>query len=442
MGYNKDHLRKVGNTWQYYRRTPKSVAHLDTRVFVKKSLKTDSRSTALQRAAILNLETEKYWQALLDHQCDDATKRYETAVAMARSFGFAYTPSSDLVMGSLADIVQRLEAIKGHGSTENAAVVGALLGDTPMPSLTLSAALEKFWELTQIDIRKKTPRELRRWKNPRIKAVRNFVKVVGDKELTKITRNDALDFRDWWQTRILDEELNANTANKDLGHLCVIVRIVDEKLRIGISNPFADLHLSEENDGSERKPFDPDYVQNTLLNKKLLAGLNHECMMMLFAMADTGCGFNELTGLDSKLGEINLDAPIPYIDIKPNEHRALKTSRQKNDYRRRQMPLVGSALYAFQQCPTGFPTYRGKQDTASTTVNKFLRENGLFPTDNHSAYSLRHTFKDRLNAIEPPDEVSAKLMGHKYPWPEYGEGPSLEQKHRWLMKMAFTVNLD
>ena len=442
MGYNKDYLRKVGNTWQYYRRTPKSVAHLDARVFVKKSLKTDSRSTAVQRAAILNMETEKYWQALLDHQGDDDAKRYEAAAAMAQSFGFSYAPSSELVMGGIANIVQRLEAIQGHGSTKNAAVVDALLGDTPMPTLTLSAALEKFWELTQINIRKKTPRELRRWRNPRIKAVRNFVKVVGDKELTKITRNDALDFRSWWQTRILDEELNANTANKDLGHICVIVKVIDEKLRIGISNPFQNLHISEENDGSERKSFDPDYVQNTLLNKKLLAGLNRECRMMLFAMADTGCGFNELTGLDPNLSEINLNAPIPYIDIKPNEHRALKTSRQKNDYRRRQMPLVGSALYAFQQCPNGFATYRGKQDTASTTINKFLRENGLLPSENHSAYSLRHTFEDRLTAIEPPDKVAARLMGHKYGRPDYGEGPSLEQKHRWLMKMAFTVNID
>jgi len=443
LGYNKDYLRKVNNIWQYYRRTPKSVSHLDKRVFVKKSLKTDSRSTALQRAARFNKKTEEYWQALLNHQGEEATKRYEAAAAIARSFGFSYTPSSELIAADdYARIVQRIEAINERDSIGNAAVVDAILGNVPAPALTLTAALEEYWKHTQDQTRHKTPRELNDWKAPRKRAVKHFTKIVGDKNMSDISRDDTLDFRLWWQARINDEGLKANSANKDIGHLCTIFRTIDETLRLHLSNPFENLHLSERNDRSDKQPFDPDYVQNTLLNLTRLSGLNHECQMILFAMADTGCGFSELTGLDSSLGEIRLDADIPFIDIKPNEHRSLKTSRQKKDYRKRQMPLVGSALYAFQQCPEGFPTYCGKHNTASTTTNKFLRENGLLPSGNHSAYSLRHTFEDRLTTIETPDKIDARLMGHKYHRPDYGKGPSLEQKHNWLLKIAFSVNPD
>ena len=45
--------------------------------------------------------------------------------------------------------------------------------------------------------------------------------------------------------------------------------------------------------------------------------------MLVFAAADTGCGVSELTGLDPTLGEIILNAPIPYIHIKANKHRVL-----------------------------------------------------------------------------------------------------------------------
>lgn len=192
--------------------------------------------------------------------------------------------------------------------------------------------------------------------------------------------------------------------------------------------------MSETDETSERLPFDRNYVQEKLLAERTLASMNEELRMMLYAMADTGCGPGELSGLDAELGEINLDAPVPHIVIQKNKHRGLKTK-----YRAREIPLVGAALYAFQTCPQGFSTYRGKQDTASTTMSKFLRENGLLPSDGHSPYSLRHTFEDRLQAIEAPEKMIAKLMGHKPGRDDYGGGFELEHMQRWLQRIAFKI---
>jgi integrase len=87
--------------------------------------------------------------------------------------------------------------------------------------------------------------------------------------------------------------------------------------------------------------------------------------------------------------------------------------------------------------PQGFPRYRDKSSSLSATVNKFLSVNGLRPTKDHSVYSLRHSFKDRLVAAEAPDSLIDSLMGHKTYKPKYGKGPSLELKLKYLQQIAF-----
>jgi integrase len=98
---------------------------------------------------------------------------------------------------------------------------------------------------------------------------------------------------------------------------------------------------------------------------------------------------------------------------------------------------VGVALMAMRAQPEGFPRYRDKADSLSALVNKALEVRGLRPEPGQSLYSLRHTFEDRLTAVEAPEKVVAALMGHKWHRPRYGLGPSLEQKREWLKRIAF-----
>ena len=163
-----------------------------------------------------------------------------------------------------------------------------------------------------------------------------------------------------------------------------------------------------------------------------LKGLHRECQLLLFAMADTGARPSELLGLNAERGDIVLDAPIPYIFIRPDKKKALKTTQSE-----RQIPLVGASLYAFKELEGGFVHYHQKADTLSANTNKFLKENDLLPSSKHSLYSLRHSFEDRLTAVEPPEKVQSFLMGHKYRRERYGDGPSLEQKKKWLDMICF-----
>lgn len=129
--------------------------------------------------------------------------------------------------------------------------------------------------------------------------------------------------------------------------------------------------------------------------------------------------------------DIHLDAPIPHIHIRANHKQGLKTAHSE-----RQIPLVGAALLAAQQFPEGLCRYVSA-DSASSAINKYLRENGLNPTSEHSLCSLRHTFKDRLRDAQAPEEVIDNLMGHRSRGPKYGRGHNLETKAEWLSRVAY-----
>lgn len=184
--------------------------------------------------------------------------------------------------------------------------------------------------------------------------------------------------------------------------------------------------LKEED--SQRLPFTTEHIVNTLLNPANLEGLNEQAKWALYVIAETGVGLSEQVGVLPE--DIILNAEIPHILIRVRQQNGLKTK-----YRKRIIPLIGYALDAFKACPNGFINYADNPDGLSTTLNKYLRENGLLPTEHHSVYSLRHSFQDRLLAVNAPDRVQADLMGHKFNRPSYGDGSSLKHKLEWLMNI-------
>jgi integrase len=152
-------------------------------------------------------------------------------------------------------------------------------------------------------------------------------------------------------------------------------------------------------------PFDTEFIQNRLLATDALTDLNEDARLVLYILADTGLRPSEVVNLQENA--IVLDTSIPYVRILP-DGRCLKTADSQ-----REIPLVGGALGALRKRPSGFPRYRDKASNLSATLNKYLLANGLRPTKDHTVYSLRHSFKDRLIAVEAPDSLIDSLMGHK-----------------------------
>lgn len=429
-----DYLTKRDGFWHFVRRVPEAFKALDKRGIVKQS--TDIRvaddplrKRAREASRKINAQLEAYWRGMVDGQSAEAQRRYDAARARARSLGFDYASADEIAgMRRISEILSRMEALMRKGDPNSEQDMAAAFGGEAPPSLMLSGLFDVFEGLSAGSMGDLSPDQKRKWANPKKRALANLIEVVGDKEIGAVTRNDALDFREWWTKRVLQEDMEIDTANKDIGHISKMFRTVETCRRLGLAPVFQDLRI-EGGVTESRFPFAPSFVQDRLLMTGALDGLNEEARRVLYLMVETGLRLSECANLTEKT--IILNHAVPHVQVRPDGRR-MKTTQSNRD-----IPLVGVALMAMQAQPGGFPRYRDKAGSLSATVNKFLLENGMRPKEDQTAYSLRHTFEDRLTAVEAPEKMIAGFMGHKHNRPKYGSGPTLEHKREWLQRIAF-----
>ncbi|NKB58981.1 MAG: tyrosine-type recombinase/integrase [Alphaproteobacteria bacterium] len=426
--------RHKNGTLYYLRRVPTDVGKLIRERQFRRSLKVRDERTSDAKSSYdaTHRQIETF---IADIRNGNGTERariaYDRASALARRRGFTYRPMTDLVENATVDeLIERLAAVEKKVVDRSDTEVDAIMGAVTEPVFTLSGALDRFIALSRNDLRGKNESQQRRWRNPLELAVRNFIDVVDDKGLADITRNNALAFRDWWvNDRIGKDVKTSNAANKELMHLRKIFRTVSDAHRLNLENPFSGLNITGD-EKVRRLPISREHLETVMLREAALARLNSEARGIILAMADTGARINEVAGLEPN--DILLDHTTPHIVIRANSLRSLKTRHSH-----RVIPLVGVALKTLLDNSKGFPRYAGKNASASSTINKFLRDNSLLP-DGCTLYGLRHSFQDRLIEVEAPERIQADLMGHKTLRPKYGKGPSLEQMHEWLLKTALT----
>jgi len=428
-----DFLTRRHGTWHFVRRVPLEFSAYDQRGIVRHSTRvriTEDRNG--RRASIiadkLNKELEAQWQALSGGICTDQAVRYEQARLRARSLGFEYLDSGEVLQLPTEQRLARLEALVTKGVANDPGARAALLGTEKRPVVMLAKLQAEHEALVGDQIKDMSPEQLRIWRTSRIRSAKQFVDIVGNKPITEVTDNDGLDYVDWWRSRVVSGETNSKTANRDIGQLSRMLKDVSIRKRYKLPDIFAGLHLRGETERA-RIPFDNDFIQSRLLGGAL-DGLNEDARFVLYVMIETGMRPSEIVNLQAHT--IHLDAPVPYIEILP-DGRQLKTEDSQ-----REIPLVGVALEALKLRPNGFAKYRDKSSGMSGTLNKYLKENNLRPTSEHTVYSIRHSFKDRLVAAEAPDSLIDNLMGHRTGKPRYGKGPSLELKLKFLEVIAFT----
>jgi integrase len=246
--------------------------------------------------------------------------------------------------------------------------------------------------------------------------------------MSAVSRVEVLSFRQHLQDRIVGGEIEIDTANKVIGHIAGMFVTINEVNQYGLPAILAKARISGGKD-KQRVAFDPDFVRKQILAKGLFDDLNDEARGIIYLVAETGlrpaeaCNLNQAT--------IRLKHAVPHVQVRP-DGRQMKTDDSWRD-----IPLVGVALKVMRRHPDGFPRYRDKADSFSALVNKAFEARKLRPEPGQSFYSLRHTFEDRLTAVEAPEKVVASLMGHKWHRPRYGKGPSLELKRKWLKRIAF-----
>ena len=417
-----------GDTFHLRRRVPLRYREVEPRVHVVISLHTDSEKDAKAKAEVVWGHMLDAWEAKLDGATSEGIARLEAAKRLAGRRGRTYYPAETVAKLPLDELLQRIEAVVTRSGIIDLGEAEALLGGVPEPGVLISDALETYWKVESVKMLGKSEDQIRRAKNPRIKAIRNFIAVIGDKPYIEVTTQDLFRFRSWWQERVMRGEVTANSVNKDLTYVTSTLRAVAAS-----HGRLDDLRFKTERlalpqgEKRTRPPFSVQWIKDKLLPAGALRGLNTEARCILLGMVNTG--YRPSEGACLTAAQIRLDHNVPHISIEP-VGRTLKTDNAK-----RIIPLLGVSLEAFRQCPNGFPRYADNPGL-SDTINKYLRENGLLETEDHSLYSLRHSFEDRMLAAGIDERIRRDLLGHSLNRERYGAGASLQQLHTLLMPLA------
>lgn len=398
----------------------------------KVSLRTRKHTDAIARYG----ETHGKYEAIFDQLKrgialnDQQKPSLDQLKAWAKSHKISYkSVDAHIAEPNERDMAERLgkwfEAGKPAGME-----MDAIFGSSP-DETTVKKALEFYEEQNRADLIGLTSREKSKKLTPVRGAVDRFVTFAKrDIPLKAINRTMVNEYRSHLIGLIEAESIQANTANKLLMHVRKVISFYIESTDAEFSNPFDRIRVKEVK--GKRPSFTVAFIKTKWLKDDPFASLNEEARGALFAMIDTGCGPKEICGLAPE--DIQIEADIPHIIVRENENRKLKT-----DHRGRTIPLVGKSLLAFQEHPTGFPSYRRPTgaDALSGVIMKHLRTNKLLETDGHSVYSLRHLFKDRMRKHGFPEELQNYLMGHKQPGigAHYGSGYEQENVLSFMEKL-------
>ena len=408
------------------RRVPAKYQEVSDKGRVRISLDTKDIKIANQRMNAAWENQISMWEAKLSGGGHVDQLRYDAARERSRSIGVPFFSAQAVSEMDLEEIIARVKLALIDAPVRDPVLIDAALGAAAAPRFRVSEILELFWDVTKDRDIGRSQLQVKKSRAPRMKAHANFINLKGDPYLNDVTRDDLLDFRDWWIRKVREESLTPNSANKDLTYLTGTWREVNRAKRFNLQLPIEDLSI-EDNGGAKRPPFSVDWIKNKLLAPGALDGLDLQARCILIGMINTGYRTSEGASLTEKY--IHLDCDMPYIEIAPDGRKL------KNRNSERKIPLVGCSLEAFRACPGGFPKYRDNTKI-SDIVNKFLTDNGLRETARHTMYSLRHSFEDRLLENDVDERVRSDLMGHSIQRQRYGDGGGDVVRYRAIQKIA------
>ncbi|MEY9829808.1 integrase [Sinorhizobium fredii] len=417
--------------YRYYRRVPTEVADLDKRTHIKQSLKTKSLKEALERAQAVHEAAETFWRALLaGNDNEQAFARYESAVKIAQSFGFAFRPVAEVAALPLEELERRIAV--GEENRNSEMILRAISGAIEEPAPRLSNVWSLYERHNAAGLTGMSKDQLRKHKTSRERAIRYVIDVLTDMELPAIGRKDVLRVRDWWTNKIAREGLTAYSANRCFSDMMGMLSVVDDALHTDFHSAWEKTRIKETNATKlkKRPPFPVAWIRERILAPGALDAMNEDARFIVYTMVETGLRLGEVCNLRPQ--DIRLEDEVPHVEVADRDDR-----RQKTDYSIRRVPLVGVSLWAMKQRPSGFKRYQDKADHASALINKVMRSAELMPSDDHTIYSLRHSFQDRIENADCSDRMQADLMGHEFGRPTYGDGAEMKRRQEFLVGIMF-----
>ena len=374
---SNDYLTTRNGIYYFQRRVPTDVRSHYKSYSIAFSLKTRTRKIALRAASSLSFQLDEYWMSLRVYQLASIHCRKLKTSLNHTSSGTSFSSAKNLHL-----------KLKGQGKGES------------------------FVAYTE----------------------RNFgylIEAVGNKDLMDYAPADGGVFRDW----LIKKGLASSSVKRVFSTIRAITNLAIAEYGLDMRSPFANVYFPELDDIKERLPVSTHDIKLIQIHCR---EADDEMRWLLALISDTGMRLSEAAGL--ALHDIVLDSKIPYINLKPNDSRRLKTKQSV-----RKIPLVGLSLWAARQVKAefsgtyAFPRYTkgGKcnANSASAALNKWLKQ---IASETVTVHSYRHAMRDRLRAVQCPVDIvdaiggwTAGSIGEKY-----GQGYKLDVLHEWMVKLV------
>ena len=261
--------------------------------------------------------------------------------------------------------------------------------------------------------------------NPIRVALCALFEIAGDRDVRSYTREDARAFL----IHLQSQNIKTSTVRKRLVCVAAIINYAYQELEVEKRNPFSKMIIGGEGlDATKRGTF----TEDQLIDGYTQAFASYSNIQLLFPiLGETGCRLAEVVGL--RVEDIDWEARV--LNIRPNSKRRLKTSGSE-----RFIPLNATSLLALEKA--------AKVTSSEWLFPRYIKEDGCYATHasnalakwtkrrwGMTAHSLRHTFRDRLRAVETPLEAIDQLGGWssvKTIGSSYGRGYSVDHLRRYL----------
>jgi len=366
---------RKGRIFYFRRKIPSDLRCHYKRPVYVQSLRTTSRSSAQKAATILSARLDEQWLML----------RIKHNQSPASQLLVEAEYKSDLPL--ISEILERYLDTKGHGKAE----------------------------LFFVHVKRN---------------IGYVISALGNKSIDLYSKTDAIEFRNWLRKR----GLQSSSIQRIFSSVKAILNFAINEFGYGFSNAFTGVYIAPDEQKEKRRPLTAEELKSL---SAACREANDDLRHLLAMLLNTGMRLSEAAGLH--VSDIHLEHEFPYVEVRPNRARRLKTSNSK-----RIIPLVGDSFWAAQQVKATqkdycFPRYARdgycNGNSASAALGKWMKH---YCEAGATVHGIRHAFRDRLRAVEAPVDLIDQLGGwsHKSIGETYGRGYSLRSAHVYLSQLG------
>ena len=367
-------IRKRG-MFYLQKRVPTALVRHYGKEFIRKSLRTRDRVTAIRISSQLVSALEKEWSEKLFTMPDEVT---------ATEFLFEAKHTEPVLSAALSDYCTMKDRLDD----------------------------KRFMVFTQ-------------------RVVGEVITIAGDKIISAYSRADALAFRD----RLLGRKVTTATVKRNFECIRAIWNYSAREHGVVTANPFANMNYGNGSASVSRKPIP---IENIRTIQQVCFETDDDIRWLIALLSDTGMRLAEAAGLAVSDLHLDAEIPFVRLSEHRWRRLKTKGSQRDIPLVGASLwaanRVVENATNEF-----AFPRYCSaeecKADYASNTLNKWLRK---YVPEGCVVHSLRHSMRDRLRAVQCPSDMIDQIGGWATAGvgQGYGEGYSLFIKQKWFLNIA------